>query len=302
MTRRSWIQFSLLAAFWGASYLFIKVALEDVFSPPMIVFLRTALAALVLMPFAIRSGAMGAVRERAGAIAFLALLQVAAPFMLISFGQEHISSSLAGILVATAPIFTFLLAIWISQEERAQGLGLLGVTLGIVGVVLLLGVDAGGGTAALVGGLMVVLASLGYALGAYYLKRKLSGVEPVAIVAGTMAASAAMAAPVAAFYLPSATPSLDAVASLTALGVFGTGISFVLFYSLVAEIGPAKTSLVAYVAPAFAVVYGVVLLDESFTFATLGGLLLILGGSWLAAESRLPWQPKRARVQPATAS
>jgi len=296
MSRRSWIQFGFLAAFWGASYLFIKVALEDVFEPPMIVFLRTALAALVLVPFALKSGALGALRGRLGVVAFLALLQVAAPFMLISFGQEHISSSLAGILVATAPIFTFLLAIWISQEERAHGVGLAGVGLGIVGVVLLLGIDAGGGAAALAGGLMVVLASLGYALGAYYLKRNLSGIEPVAIVAATMAASALFAAPVAAFSLPTAAPSLEAVASLTALGVLGTGISFVLFYSLIDTEGPAKATLVAYIAPGFAVVYGVVLLDESFTAATAAGLLLIVSGSWLAAEGRLPWQPKRASV------
>ena len=296
MSRRSWIQFGFLAAFWGASYLFIKVALEDVFEPPMIVFLRTALAALVLVPFAMKSGALGELRKRLGVVAFLALLQVAAPFMLISFGQEHISSSMAGILVATAPIFTFLLAIWISQEERAHGIGLAGVGLGIVGVVLLLGIDAGGGAAALAGGLMVVLASLGYALGAYYLKRKLSGIEPVAIVAATMAASAILAAPVAAFSLPTAAPSLEAVASLTALGVLGTGVSFVLFYSLIATVGPAKASLVAYIAPGFAVIYGVVLLDESFTLATAAGLLLIVGGSWLAAEGRLPWQPKRAKV------
>ena len=296
MSRRSWIQFGFLAAFWGASYLFIKVALEDVFEPPMIVFLRTALAALVLVPFAMKSGALGELRKRLGVVAFLALLQVAAPFMLISFGQEHISSSMAGILVATAPIFTFLLAIWISQEERAHGIGLAGVGLGIVGVVLLLGIDAGGGAAALAGGLMVVLASLGYALGAYYLKRKLSGIEPVAIVAATMAASAILAAPVAAFSLPTAAPSLEAVASLTALGVLGTGVSFVLFYSLIATVGPAKASLVAYIAPGFAVIYGVVLLDESFTLATAAGLLLIVGGSWLAAEGRLPWHPKRAKV------
>lgn len=296
MSRRSWIQFGFLAAFWGASYLFIKVALDDVFEPPMIVFLRTALAALVLVPFALKSGALGALRGRLGVVAFLALLQVAAPFMLISFGQEHISSSLAGILVATAPIFTFLLAIWISQEERPQGIGLAGVGLGIVGVVVLLGIDAGGGAAALAGGLMVVLASLGYALGAYYLKRTLSGIEPVAIVAATMAASALIAAPVAAFSLPTAAPSLAAVASLTALGVVGTGVSFVLFYSLIATVGPAKASLVAHIAPGFAVVYGVVLLDESFTVATAGGLLLIVSGSWLAAEGRLPWQPKRAKV------
>lgn len=296
MSRRSWIQFGFLAAFWGASYLFIKVALEDVFEPPMIVFLRTALAAVVLVPFALKSGALGALRDKLGVVAFLALLQVAAPFMLISFGQEHISSSMAGILVATAPIFTFLLAIWISQAERAHGLGLAGVGSGIVGVVLLLGIDAGGGAAALAGGLMVVLASLGYALGAYYLKRNLSGIEPTAIVAATMAASALFAAPVAAFSLPSAAPSLEAVGSLTALGVFGTGISFVLFYDLIAKVGPAKASLVAYIAPGFAVIYGVVLLDESFTLATAGGLLLIVSGSWLAAEGRLPWQPKRAKV------
>ena len=296
MSRRSWIQFGFLAAFWGASYLFIKVALDDVFEPPMIVFLRTALAALVLVPFALKSGALGELRGRVGVVAFLALLQVAAPFMLISFGQEHISSSLAGILVATAPIFTFLLAIWISQEERAHGIGRVGVGLGIAGVVLLLGIDAGGGAAALLGGLMVVLASLGYALGAYYLKRNLSGIEPTAIVAATMAASAVIAAPVAAFSLPTAAPSFEAVASLTALGVLGTGISFVLFYSLIATVGPAKASLVAYIAPGFAVMYGVVLLDESFTLATAAGLLLIVGGSWLAAEGRLPWQPKRAKL------
>jgi drug/metabolite transporter (DMT)-like permease len=292
MSRRAWIQFGFLAAFWGASYLFIKVALEDVFEPPMVVFIRTALAALVLIPFALKSGALPSLRGSVGVVAFLALLQVAAPFMLISFGQEHISSSLAGILVATAPIFTFLLAIWISQEERVRGIGLAGVGLGILGVVLLLGIDAGGGTAALVGGLMVVLASLGYALGAYYLKRNLSGIEPTAIVAATMAASALMAAPVAAFFLPTAGPSLEAVGSLTALGVLGTGISFVLFYDLIHTVGPAKASLVAYIAPGFAVIYGVILLDESFTAATAAGLLLIVSGSWLAAEGRLPWQPR----------
>ena len=296
MSRRAWVQFGFLAAFWGASYLFIKVALEDVFEPPMIVFLRTALAAVVLVPFALRSGALGSLRGRLGVVTFLALLQVAAPFLLISFGQEHISSSLAGVLVATAPIFTFLLAIRISQEERVQGIGLVGVGLGLVGVVLLLGVDAGGGAAALAGGLMVVLASLGYALGAFYLKRTLSGIEPTAIVAVTMAASALIVAPFAAFSLPTESPSLEAVGSLTALGVLGTGISFVLYYDLVAAVGPAKASLVAYIAPGFAVIYGVALLDETFTAATAGGLLMIVGGSWLAAEGRLPWQPRRAKA------
>ena len=303
MERRDWIQFSALAAMWGASYLFIKVALEDV-SPGMVVFVRTALAALVLLPFALRAGALSGLRERAWPIAVLALVQVAGPFMAISAGEEHISSSLAGILVATAPIFTFLLAIRLDEEERVHGVGLFGVALGIGGVVLLLGVDAGGGTAVLLGGLLVVLAGLGYALGSFYLKRRFRDVQPLGIVTAAMAASAVMALPFAALTVPDEVPGLDAVGSLAALGVLGTGVSFVIFYTLIARIGPGKTSLVAYVAPGFAVLYGVALLGEGFGPATLAGLVMIVGGSWLAAEGRLPWQPspqagRRRRRSPA---
>ena len=296
MTRRMWIQFSVLAAFWGASYLFIKVALEDVFSPPMIVLVRTALAALVLVPFATNHGGLSQLEGRWGFVTVLAFVQVAAPFMLISFGEEHLSSSMTGILVATAPIFTFILAIWLAREERARGTGLLGVGLGIAGVVLLLGVDAGGGSAALLGGLMVVLASFGYAVGSFYLKRNLGDLQPLPVVAGTMAVSALMAAPVAAFSLPSAAPSLDAVGALAALGILGTGISFVLFYELIGTMGATKSSLVAYVAPGFAVIYGVILLGEDFTAATFAGLVLIVGGSWLAAEGRLPSRSSTGRL------
>ncbi|CAN5172081.1 EamA family transporter [soil metagenome] len=292
MTRRSWIQFLSLSAVWGASYLFIKVALEDV-SPAMVVFVRTALASLVLLPFAIRSGALDALRGRPGTVAILALLQVAAPFLLISVGEQELSSSLTGILVATAPIFTFLLAIRLEREARAQGPAVFGVALGIAGVVLLLGIDAGGGSEALIGGLMVVLASLGYALGAFYLRRNLSDAPPIGVVASAMGASALMMAPLAAITFPSEVPGLDTFGSLLALGVGGTGIAFLLFYMLIAEVGPTRSSLVAYVAPGFSVLYGVFLLDESFTAATFAGLVLILGGSWLAAEARLPWQPKR---------
>ncbi len=291
MARRDWIQFGVLASLWGASYLFIKVALEDV-SPAVVVFARTALAALVLLPFALRSQALAGLRGRLGAIVVLALVQVAAPFMLISAGEEHISSSLAGILVATAPIFTFLLAIRLDQHERVHGIGLFGVFLGLAGVVLLLGVDAGGGTAALAGGLLVVLASLGYALGSFYLKRRLTDVQPLGVAAGAMAASAFMALPFAAATFPREAPALEALGSLAALGVLGTGLSFVIFYTLIARVGPGKASLVAYVAPGFAVVYGVVLLGESFGPATFAGLVMIVGGSWLAAERRLPWQPR----------
>jgi drug/metabolite transporter (DMT)-like permease len=286
--RRSWILFALLSSAWGASYMFIKIGLEHGLPAPAIVFWRTALAAAVLLPVALRLGALADIRSRVVPVGVLALVQVAAPFLLITFGERHISSSLAGILVATAPIFTFLLAFAIDHEERAGAVGLIGVGAGIAGVVLLLGVDTSGTTAALLGGLMVVLASLGYALGSYYLKRRFKATQPVGVVAATMVASALMTAPFAALDLPARAPGGSAIAAVSALGVVGTGIAFVIFYDLIATVGPAKATLVAYVAPGFAVIYGVVLLGEKFTLATAAGLVLIIAGSWLAAEGRLP--------------
>jgi drug/metabolite transporter (DMT)-like permease len=282
--------FGLLSAFWGASYLFIKVALEDDIAPAFIVFARCALAAMVLLPAAAHIGALTGLRERLGPLVVLAFVQVTVPFMLITIGEQEISSSLTGILVASAPIFTFLLAFVLPGAERAGALSLLGVAIGIGGVGLLLGVDAPGGTSAVVGGLLVVLATLGYGIGAWFLKRRLPGVQPVGAVGATSAATALMVLPLAAFQVPDHAPGIDAIGALVALGVLGTGLAFVFFYSLVASEGPAKASLVAYVAPAFSVVYGVTLLDERFTVTTAAGLVLIVGGSWIAAEGRLPWR------------
>jgi drug/metabolite transporter (DMT)-like permease len=302
VSRRSLTQFALVAAFWGASYLFIKVALDDVFSPPDVVCIRTALASLVLAPLAWRTGRLGELRRLAGPVFLLAAMQVAAPFMLISYGEQHIASSLAGILVAMAPVFTFLLSLVVGRDQDVHLLGGVGVALGIAGVVLLLGLDAGGETAALVGGLMVVAAALGYAVGAYYLGHALPGIPPIVVVAGTMGASALLSLPFAALDPPSGAPGLDAVGALAALGVFGTGIAFVFFYDLIATIGPARASLVAYIAPGFAVVYGVALQGEDVTVTTILGLALILLGSYLAANERWPWQRRRVRTAAAQAA
>ena len=280
--------FLLLSAFWGASYLFIKVALDDGVAPWAIVSARTALAALVLLPLALHLGVLGSLRGRLGPVAVLGIVQAAAPLTLIALGEERISSSLTGILVSTAPIFTFLLAFALTGAERASRRSLMGVAIGIVGVALLLGVDAGGGSEAIVGGLMVILAAFGYAVGAWYLKRNLGGGEPVATVAGTQVVAALATLPLGLAHLPSAVPSADAIASIAVLGIACTGIAFVFFHSLVASEGPATASLVGYVAPGFSVFYGVTLLDESFTAATAAGLVLILGGSWLAAGGELP--------------
>jgi drug/metabolite transporter (DMT)-like permease len=285
--RRSWILLGLLAALWGASYLFIKIGLED-FSPAMVVFLRTLLAALVLAPLALHRGAMRGLRALFWPIVLLAAVQVAVPFLLISWGEEEISSSLAGILVASAPILTALLAPFIDHEERSSLAGGFGIGVGIVGVALLLGVDVGGDSAALVGGLAVVLASLGYALGGFYLKARFKQTQPIGVVTATMFASAVLSLPLALATFPGHTPDLGPVAAIAALGAGGTGIAFVMFYTLIADVGPAKASIVAYIAPVFAVIYGVAFRDEAFTLATLVGMALILGGSWIAGQSRAP--------------
>ena len=288
MSRRSVALLLTLSALWGASYLFIKVALEDVFSAWSIVSIRTLLAALVLVPLASKLGVLGSLRGRLGPIVVLSLVQVAGPLTLIGLGEEHIASSLTGILVASAPIFTFLLAFALSGEQRDSPMSLAGVAIGIVGVGMLLGLDAGGGADAIAGGLMVILAAFGYAVAAWYLKRNLSGAEPVATVAGTQVVAALVTLPLGLTHIPDAAPALDAAASLLTLGVLCTGVAFVIFHSLVASDGPSRASLVGYIAPVFSIFYGVVLLDEGFTGWTAGGLLLILGGSWLAAGGQLP--------------
>jgi drug/metabolite transporter (DMT)-like permease len=280
------MQMSVLAALWGASYMFIKVSIDDV-SPIVVVWVRLVLAALVLLPIAHSRGVLSALRPQLPVIAMLALVQVLAPFLLITFGEKHIPSSLAGILVASAPIFTALLAFRLDREELATGWRLVGVLVGIVGVGLLFGVDLTGDSAALLGGLMILLASFGYAIGPLQMKRRLQGVPPVATAAATMTIAALVLTPVVPFVIPSHAPGLDTVGSLLALGAGGTGFAFLMFYTLISEVGPGRATVVAYIAPGFSVVYGVVLLGERFTVGTAAGLVLILGGSWLAATGRI---------------
>jgi len=289
----------VLGAIWGASYMFIKIGVRDL-SPAMVAWSRIALAALVLGGLAMARGTLSGLGDRTGSLALVGAIQVAGPFLLISAGEEEISSSLAGILVTSAPLFTALLAIWVDHEERSQGLRLGGILLGVVGVTVLLGVDLGGSGNELLGGLAVVLAGLGYAVGGLIVKHRLSDAPPLGVAAWVMVASTVLLAPVAAATLPASAPGLGPVAAVTVLGVLGTGIAFAIFFDLIVRIGPAKAYIVTYLAPGFAVVYGAMLLDETITAVTLIGLALILAGSWLAAEIRLPWRERPVEPERAT--
>jgi drug/metabolite transporter (DMT)-like permease len=285
---RAWLSLSITAALWGASYMFIKVALDGDLSEGFIICARTILGAAVLLPMAIRAGAIPQLWARRRWALALAAAQVIVPFGLITFGENHVPSALAGILVATAPLFIALLAIRFDPAERSQGWGLVGVVLGMVGVVLLFGVDLSGDAETLLGGLMIVGSGACYAIAVLIVKRGFTGVPPVGVAASNLVISAVVWLPVAAVSLPTHDPGANAILSLLALGVGGTGLAFLFFYTSIAEVGPARASVVAYVAPAFSVVYGATLLDERLTVGTIGGLVLILAGSWLAAQGRLP--------------
>ena len=294
MNRRAWTLLIVLGAIWGASYLFIEIGIRDL-SPGMVAFLRCALASVTLLILAGRAGALGGFRPYLWTLAALGVLQVAGPFVLIAAGQQEITSSLAGILVTSAPLFTALLAIWVDQEERSQGGRLVGILLGVAGVALLLGVDLGGSGDQLVGGLAVVLAGLGYAVGGLMVKLRLGDMPSIGVAAWVVTAAAVLLVPAALIGFPSEAPGLGPLAAVTVLGVVGTGIAFAIFFWLIASVGPARSLIVTYLAPGFAVVYGAVLLDERITAATIGGLALILLGSYLAADGRNPIRVVRGR-------
>jgi drug/metabolite transporter (DMT)-like permease len=283
MTRRALLLIGFVSLLWGIPYLFIAVAVDEL-SPAWVAFARTALAALVLLPLAVRAGALRGLRERAGWILVLAAAQMAVPFMLLGFAEQRIPSSLTSILVAAAPLMIAVLALGLDRSESASGARLGGLVVGFLGVVFLVGFDVGTGSGALLGALAALGTALGYAFAALLLKTRFKGCDGRGVVGMTTGLSALMLLPFAALTLPAAAPSAGAVGALVVLGLASTAGGFLLFFRLQADIGPGRASVVAYIAPGVAVLLGVVFRDEPFGLSTVIGLGLILLGSRLAAR------------------
>jgi drug/metabolite transporter (DMT)-like permease len=292
MTRGYVPLISLLAAVWGASYLFIKVAVDDVEPAPMM-FARVALAALLLVPFVLftRGVRIGLGELRAAALPGLVLgaINAAIPFTLIAWGEKHIDSGVAAVANATVPLFVVLLAIRYRPSERARGARLAGILLGLAGVALLAGAQPEGGWWTVAGTLAVVVASLSYGIGALY-GQGLSGqvAGPVLAAAATVGAALVLA-PLAVVQAPHDLPGWKAIASIVALGVGGTALAQLVLYRMLRLYGASRTTLVTYLMPPTALVYGLVLLGESLTVASVGGLVVILLGVALGSGAvRLP--------------
>jgi drug/metabolite transporter (DMT)-like permease len=288
VSARAWTLFAAMSTVWGIPYLFIKIAVDGGVPPIVLAWGRIVLAAAVLLALAARAGVLHHLRGRWRFVAAYAVIELSIPFPLIAAGEQHVASSLAAIVIATVPLLVALMAIRFDPDERVTGSRLAGLLTGLVGVVLLVGVDASGSLAALLGAAAVMVAAVGYAAGPLILKRSLSDLDPRAAMGASLAVAALILAPLAVLDAPARMPTAGALASVGVLGLVCTALAFVLMAMLIREIGPGRAVVVTYVNPIIAVALGVTLLGEQPGAGAIAGLLLILAGSWLSTDGRLP--------------
>ena len=293
MSARGWALFAAVSVIWGMPYLFIKIAVDEL-SPSLVAWSRLALAAVVLLPVAWKLGALRGLRERWRIITVFAAVEMAVPWPLLGFGEVHISSSLAAILVATVPLFVALLATRFDHSERPTLTRFVGMLIGLAGVVALVGIDIGGKGDELLAALAILLVAFLYAVGPMIVKRRLSDLDPLGPVAASLGIASLLVLPFALATLPDSMPSADTFASIAVLGLLCSALAFLLFFRLIAEVGPGRATVITYINPVVALALGVVVLDESVTTGVVVGLLLILAGSWLSTDGRLP--PGLARL------
>lgn len=288
MSARAWIAFAAVSTLWGIPYLFIKIAVDDGVPPFFLAWVRVVLGALVLLALAHWAGVLAPLRGRWRWLAIFAVVEIVVPFPLIAAGEQHVSSSLAAIIVAAAPLFVALLALRFDDDERVRGARLGGLLLGLAGVVALVGIDATGSRGELLGAGAILLSAFCYAVGPMILKRRLSDLDPRASMGGALAVAAVVLTPAALVAPPAGSPAGAAIASLVVLGVLCTAAAFAFYGALVAEAGPGRALVITYIAPVVAIALGVAVLGERPGAGAAAGLLLILAGSWLATGGRMP--------------
>jgi drug/metabolite transporter (DMT)-like permease len=268
---------------WGIPYLFIRIAVSEV-APVVLVFTRALVAALILMPIVLaRGGLRGLSGKWVPLLAFTAV-EMAAPFFLLASAEQHISSSLAGLLVSSVPLVGVLINLGFGVRERIGPVGLGGLLVGLVGVLAIVGLDLRVSDVwALVA---MALVAVGYALGPAILSRYLAGVPSATVIGVALMLCAILYAPLAALQWPHTVPHLSVIASLVVLAVVCTALAFLVYFALVAEIGPVRSTVVTYINPAVAALLGVAVLNEKFTFGMGIGFVLVLLGSALATRRR----------------
>ncbi|HEY1282436.1 MAG TPA: DMT family transporter [Acidimicrobiales bacterium] len=284
VTREGWILFGLMGVIWGLPYLFIKVAV-DYLSPPVVVFGRTSIAAVPLLVFALRTGAVRPALAHWRPVLAFAALEMAVPWLLLTSAEQHLPSGLTGLLIACVPIVGTVIAYLLGDRSALRPVRLVGIALGLAGVGLLVATDLSG-EAPLWSVVEVLLVCVGYATAPFIANRRLSHVPDVGVVAVSLTVVAIIYAPFAWLARPDEPPPAQAWGAVLALAFICTAVAFLVFFRLIAAIGPARATLITFVNPAVAVVVGAVVLDEEITATTLAGFGLVLAGCWLATRHR----------------
>ena len=281
MSRRGWLLFSAMSVIWGIPYLFIKIALEGV-SAPFLVFARTGIAAAVLLPIALRRGLIRpALRSWQPLLAF-AVLEIGGPWFLLGDAEQHISSSLAGLLIAAVPLISTLVTWRLGDHTALDPRRLLGLFVGMAGVAAVVGLDVGNASPLHMG--EVLLVAVGYAVAPIIADRRLADVPTLAVLALALTGVAVAYLPAAVFGHPHAWPHANVIAAILTLGLVCTASAFLLFFALIAEIGPVRSTIITFINPAVAVLLGMVVLSEKFTVGVAVGFPLVLVGSWLSTR------------------
>lgn len=286
MSRRGWFLFILVGFLWGIPYLFIKVAVdpENGFTPAVVVCLRTAIGAAILIPIAMKQKALMPAIRGIKYVAPYALLEMIGPWILIGTAEQKISSGLAGLLIASVPIWATIFASMRGDKTVWHRTRLMGIILGFIGLVAVVGIESIKGSSDALSIFMVLLAAVGYSYAVMMVQSALPGVSGIAINGLAMAISAIFYLPFTVVQWPTHEISASAINSIIGLGVLSTGAAFVAFFTLTAIIGVARASLVTYLNTAFAVVLGVIILNEPLTTGMILGLPLVLIGSYFASR------------------
>ena len=269
-----------MCVLWGIPYLLIKVAVEEL-SPPVLVLGRTAIGAALLLPIAIRRDYLRQLVPHWRILLVFTAIEVAGPWLLLNDAERHLTSSFAGLLIATTPLVAAVLSTKLGHEEPLDRGRLLGLAVGLGGVAILLGLDLGGEVGA---GLELGLVILGYGTGPLIISKYFPDVPSLGVMAVTFTLASLFYAPIAPFHWPSEVPSTKVLLSVLALGLLCTVAAFLVFFELIAEVGPSRATVITFINPAVAVLLGILLLDEPFTAGVAVGFPLVLLGCWLATR------------------
>ena len=286
MTRSGPLLFTAMCLIWGIPYFLIRIAVGEI-SPAMLVFARTAIGALILMPVVLARGGLRDIRGKWVPLLAFAVLEIGGAWFFLFSAEQRISSSLAALLISSVPLVGVLVAPLFGDRERIGPLGIGGLVLGLAGVAAIVGLELRASDAASI--VQMALVAVGYALGPAVLRRYLAGVPSVSVIGVSLAVCAIAYTPFAVMQWPHVLPSTQVLLSVAVLGLVCTAAAFLLFYALIEKIGPVRATVITYINPAVAAVVGVAVLHETFTIGMGVGFVLVLAGSsWPPAGESPP--------------